>query len=1061
MSSYDENTQFTSLMNILHSTESSLNMNRILMQRLIDTSWVEAIEKGMIHVDNILRAPSRTIEDVEEIVPIALSRKITVESVKHLAQHTDLIQSVDKVTGKITPSKILNVYKEETLLTYENKFINTLIERLRIFINLRYEKLAEVSNDGEIFTLGFSTSVDDHQGGKTKIEINIENEHDMNTTGQSTYTAWQRVEKLKKIIEGYKESELCKTLGNTYIRPPVMRTNAIMKNVDLKACLGLWQFIESYDKVGYEINIENSAMMPDDDFVDDFYELIGLNMLLFRASASPTQELLEARQLEPIAPKVVKQFDNVEDRFDLSVGGGVGYVSQEGETELSVEIPEDKAEIEKQIRIAIKIEQAYREEQRVKELEAQREAEELERQRAEEARIEAERQAELARIAERKAAKEREIQEMLERAREEQEAAERERIKQEQELIRKLEEKRKQEEEEKARLEEERLQKAIEEAERQERIRIAREKWLVRSVFGSAEGVEIEEEDRSIFEIYLADENNENETPAEIVLRKRKEQELRAKERLEAEHAQKLDSERRYFESKSFEEIYREYCLNPIWVLIRFVRHILAMVFGIIPKNTDRPDYKQRSVMIVERREEKKHEKETRSEMEYYYKKYGQTFRYRFMRGIQDIKFKRKRRKQNRNKPIKPYTTTLTPEQQKAVQKEMRALYKRYHVSLSERTRRWYKSQMTRIRPWLDKISAVNKKPFKVAASVAGSVILVLSLCVSIYVTVCTVTGNVVDIFGYSVLKVETGSMEPTLHVGDFIIIRRCDPEEIVRGDIISYYTEQEDISGMLITHRVIEVTRDGTFIARGDANPVSDALPVKPENILGVYVRKSSFYMWLGSFADTSKLFLLFVLLPLTLVSVYELRSMILIGKESFAEGSKSGKKKAQDDYERRMREAIKAEKERLARENYQPGYDDGYPPPDQDDSYPQVSDEDNYMTDSEDVNYHQEDDESFYPQEDDTDVTAQEDDTDFPSQEGEDEDFFPPENDAADDQNYDSGFYPAYDSGYYQSESDEGDPQAEGENEYFQPEYRPSSYEPVKDDISEDPGNNEVNDT
>ena len=43
-------------------------------------------------------------------------------------------------------------------------------------------------------------------------------------------------------------------------------------------------YIESYDKIGYEINIENSAIQPKDDFIKDFYELVGLHMLLFRAS---------------------------------------------------------------------------------------------------------------------------------------------------------------------------------------------------------------------------------------------------------------------------------------------------------------------------------------------------------------------------------------------------------------------------------------------------------------------------------------------------------------------------------------------------------------------------------------------------------------------------------------------------------------------------------------------------------------------------------------------------------------------------------------------------------
>jgi predicted component of viral defense system (DUF524 family) len=139
-----DNDFYDDMNRLVNSGNINVSMNRKLMEKSIDVSWVEAIENGIIHVDNVVRNPSRTIVDVEEVVPIALSRKTTVESIKHLAQHTDLIQSVDKKRGTITPSKILNVHKEESLATYENRFVNTLIDRLYILIMLRYEKLSEI-----------------------------------------------------------------------------------------------------------------------------------------------------------------------------------------------------------------------------------------------------------------------------------------------------------------------------------------------------------------------------------------------------------------------------------------------------------------------------------------------------------------------------------------------------------------------------------------------------------------------------------------------------------------------------------------------------------------------------------------------------------------------------------------------------------------------------------------------------------------------------------------------------------------------------------------------------
>ena len=465
------------------------------MEKAIDVSWVEAIENGILHVDNFLRSPRRTIEDVEEVVPIALSKKITVESVKHLAQHTDLIQSIDRKTGKITPSKILNVHKEESLMTYENKFVNTLVDRLYIFINTRYEKLAQVAKDEEVFSLGYDTVLEDGKGGKMKVDVKIETVDSLDSYDSNGMTVWQRVEKLKKAIEGYKGSVLCQTLGNTYIRPPVMRTNAIMKNVDLKACLTLWQYIESYDKVGYEINVQNTAVQPEKAYVNDFYKLVALNLLLFRSymNADNADKLkeLKSRKLKPMSPKIVKKFDNeLTADYSVTAEAVAGYIASDADFKLEKKLPPDLTLMFEQITEVINIETAYIAEQEKKRLEeAKIRAEEEERLR-EQQRIEEARRAELERIRIEKEEEERRVQEMLEQKRAEQEAEERERERLEQERLARLEQIRIREEEQRKREEEERLKREEEERIEAERRKIEENKEMARAELGGAEGMD-------------------------------------------------------------------------------------------------------------------------------------------------------------------------------------------------------------------------------------------------------------------------------------------------------------------------------------------------------------------------------------------------------------------------------------------------------------------------------------------------------------------------------------------------------------------------------------------
>ncbi len=710
----DEDELFASLNKAMHASRNTFAVNKKLMQKAIDVSWVETIENGLLHLDNVIRNPRRTIKDVEEVVPIALSKKITVESVKHLAQHTDYIQSVDPRTGKITPSKILNVYKEESLETYENKFINTLVDRLYIFINIRYEKLVQMTKDEQEFSLGYNTVIDDGKGGKMKIDVKLESISDLEEYDKSGYSVWQRVEKLKHTIEGYKGSELCTALGNMYIRPPVMRTNAIMKNVDLKACLALWQYIESYDKAGYEVNTEDTAVEPENEYIENFYRLALMQMVLFKYQvdgdkADDSFKELKKKKTKAMQPKFVKKFDKeLSSDYDINVEGVAGYIAADGEKEFVRTMPADPTRMFNAVGEAIAIEKNYRaEEERQRLLKLKAEEEERKR-REEQERIERERQERLEAIRKKKEEEQRRLEEMIAKKKAEQEAARIERERQEQERLALLEEKRKREEEERKRREE---QERIE----AERKRIADEERLVRSELGNAEDIELDlevtddQEDKEEMDAAIASVTDEEleeakanmeeegdgyEDPREVVARMKLEQQKKEEDRIASARAERLKEMRNYYESKPFEVIYKEYSRNPIYLIPRLFRALMVLLFNKIPADTDNPDWKRKAAEIEQKNADKKREAEERKKMEAFYRKYAKTPWYSFLRSIDDAKFKRKRKKQNKNRPKQPYTPPeRTFLEQQEIDAQMKKYYREYHVSRIERMRRWWEEE--------------------------------------------------------------------------------------------------------------------------------------------------------------------------------------------------------------------------------------------------------------------------------------------------------------------------------------------------------------------------------
>lgn len=85
-------------------------------------------------------------------------------------------------------------------------------------------------------------------------------------------------------------------------------------------------------------------------------------------------------------------------------------------------------------------------------------------------------------------------------------------------------------------------------------------------------------------------------------------------------------------------------------------------------------------------------------------------------------------------------------------------------------------------------------------------------------------------VFGYSYVNVLSGSMEPTLKVGDLAICKEKD--NYVVGDAVLFEDE-----GYLVLHRVAGTTDDGMLVTKGDANNVADEGSISPDDVYGKMV--------------------------------------------------------------------------------------------------------------------------------------------------------------------------------------------------------------------------------
>lgn len=122
--------------------------------------------------------------------------------------------------------------------------------------------------------------------------------------------------------------------------------------------------------------------------------------------------------------------------------------------------------------------------------------------------------------------------------------------------------------------------------------------------------------------------------------------------------------------------------------------------------------------------------------------------------------------------------------------------------------------------------------------SISVTVLLILAVLLCLYVTIQLVSKGYTSVGGYMMFRVVTGSMEPTIPTGALLVAEEIDAVALQENDIICFRTQEEQISGKIVTHRVVEKLEgiDGSILLRtqGDANLVADGFFVEQEHLLG-----------------------------------------------------------------------------------------------------------------------------------------------------------------------------------------------------------------------------------
>ena len=308
--------------------------------------WIDIVEEACPRLDIIVRNAKVALVQEANVELIEKAKRITVESVKDLARHTNYINKFDEATQSVEPGKILDIRNEETFNIYENRFLHTLIYLLDRFVYEREQEIKKLEvSDNKLLEYKAKSETPTE---KVHIEIKITSDtipsDQVNDDLQKKLKEIQaRIKRIKEYIASWMKSEMIKSLDKAHIPPvksPIKKTNILLKNPNFRVATALWEYLNKYgldDINSDKDNIDNNGNdvvqgFLDHSFLIDYYVLDSIS----------NSKREQKKQLSKYA--IVMLSEEIQRIVDLLLSCGIKITEEEIMKLVAQELKDDKSD---------------------------------------------------------------------------------------------------------------------------------------------------------------------------------------------------------------------------------------------------------------------------------------------------------------------------------------------------------------------------------------------------------------------------------------------------------------------------------------------------------------------------------------------------------------------------------------------------------------------------------------------------------------------------------------------------------------------------------------------
>ena len=206
---------------------------RIKNEIKIEDDWIIFAESKMKYVEKAVFENRQFIREEGEVLPIERIKRVSHNSVEHLAKHSDYIEKYTK-DEEIIPSKLYTVNKDTDYGVYENKFIYLLLLTLSDFITrVKDDILASIKSDNGIFNVSRKNEI---LGDEITLSLRM---------------TFKSLDVEDSILEN--EASLMQIVSREpVISSNITKTNVLTMNENFSNSLELYEYLLNYDKSFYK-----------------------------------------------------------------------------------------------------------------------------------------------------------------------------------------------------------------------------------------------------------------------------------------------------------------------------------------------------------------------------------------------------------------------------------------------------------------------------------------------------------------------------------------------------------------------------------------------------------------------------------------------------------------------------------------------------------------------------------------------------------------------------------------------------------------------------------------